>query len=161
MCSLKLELGPSNQLTQFELTNRPDRQPLVLPRCQESAHLMSLSEFWRLLEAAALGWWNDRAMSLGAAIAFFTIFSLAPMLLAAIAIAGLAFGREAAQGAVVGELGGMIGAEPASALEAMIASADDFESGIIGTSVGVLTFIVLVTGAVIELQDDLNLIWKV
>jgi membrane protein len=100
-------------------------------------------------------------MSLGAAIAFFTVFSLAPMLLAAIAIAGLAFGREAAQGAVVGELGGMIGPEPASALEAMIASAGNFESGIIGTSIGVVTFLVLVTGAVIELQDDLNLIWKV
>ena len=53
-----------------------------------------LAEFWRLLKAAFDGWWADRAMSLGASIAFFTVFSLAPMLLAAIAVAGLVFGRK-------------------------------------------------------------------
>jgi membrane protein len=120
-----------------------------------------LSETWRLLKVALEGWWNDRAMSLGASIAFFTVFSLAPMLLAAIAVAGLAFGREAAQGAIVTELGDMIGANEASTLEAMIGSASDVGSGILGTAVGVVTFLVLVTGAVIELQDDLNIIWKV
>ena len=57
-----------------------------------------LAEFWRLLKAAFDGWWDDRAMRLGSSIAFFTVFSLAPMLLAAIAVAGLVFGREAAQG---------------------------------------------------------------
>jgi membrane protein len=110
---------------------------------------------------AAWGWWNDRAMSLGAAIAFFTVFSLAPMLLAVIAIAGLAFGREAAQGAIVAELGGLVGDSPASTIEGMIASANNVQSGIIGTTVGITTFLVLVTGAIIELQDDLNIIWKV
>ncbi|WP_243370615.1 YihY/virulence factor BrkB family protein [Microvirga solisilvae] len=119
-----------------------------------------LSETGRLLKAAFVGWWNDRAMSLGASIAFFTVFSLAPMLLAAIAVAGLAFGREAAQGAIVGELGGMIGVNEASALEALIASASNVGSGILGTSVGIITFLLLVSGAVVELQDNLNIIWK-
>ncbi len=118
------------------------------------------SDTWRLLKVAFAGWWNDRAMSLGASIAFFTVFSLAPMLLAAIAVAGLAFGREAAQGAIVAELGGMIGTNEASFLETMIASAGNVGSGIIGTSVGIVTFLLLVTGAVVELQDDLNIIWK-
>ncbi len=119
-----------------------------------------LSETWQLLKVAFAGWWNDRAMSLGASIAFFTVFSLAPMLLAAIAVAGLAFGREAAQGAIVAELGGMIGNNEASALEAMIASASNVGSGIIGMTIGILTFLLLVTGAVVELQDNLNIIWK-
>jgi membrane protein len=119
-----------------------------------------LSETWQLLKVAFAGWWNDRAMSLGASIAFFTVFSLAPMLLAAIAVAGLAFGREAAQGAIVAELGGMIGTNEASALEAMIASASDVGSGIVGMTIGIATFLLLVTGAVVELQDDLNIIWK-
>jgi membrane protein len=119
-----------------------------------------LSETWRLLKVAFSGWWNDRAMSLGASIAFFTVFSLAPMLLAAIAVAGLAFGREAAQGAIVAELGGMIGNNEAKALEAMIASASNVGSGIVGMKVGIITFLLLVTGAVVELQDDLNIIWK-
>jgi membrane protein len=118
-------------------------------------------EFQRLLRVAAVGWWNDRAMSLGASISFFTVFSLAPMLLAAISVAGLAFGHEAAQGAVVGELGGLLGEEAAEALEAMIVSARDVGSGIIGTTVGVIVFLVLATGAFVEIQDSLNLIWKV
>jgi membrane protein len=112
------------------------------------------------LKVAAAGWWNDRAMSLGAAIAFFTVFSLAPILLAAIAVAGLAFGREAAQGAVVGELSGLTGEDSAKAIEAMIASASNVGSGIIGMTVGIATFLFVATGAIVELQDDLNIIWK-
>src|SRR5690242_6040421 len=106
------------------------------------------TETWQLLKVAFAGWWNDRAMSLGASIAFFSVFSLAPMLLAAIAVAGLAFGREAAQGAIVGELGGLIGTKDASALEAMIASDSNVGSGLIGTTVGIVTFLLLVTGAI-------------
>ena len=120
-----------------------------------------LGEPWRLLKAAFDGWWADRAMSLGASIAFFTVFSLAPMLLAAIAVAGLVFGREAAQGAIVAELGGLVGETGAKAIEAMIASASNIGSGVIGTMVGIITFVLVSTGAFVELQDDLNLIWKV
>jgi membrane protein len=120
-----------------------------------------LAEFWRLLKAAFDGWWADRAMSLGASIAFFTVFSLAPMLLAAIAVAGLVFGREAAQGAIVAELGSLVGETGAKAVEAMIASASNIGSGVIGTVVGIITFVLVSTGAFVELQDDLNLIWKV
>src|SRR4051794_12262746 len=114
-----------------------------------------------LFKTALAGWWNDRAMSLGASIAFFTVFSLAPMLLVAIAVAGLAFSREAAQGAIVEELGGLVGGQTGAALEAMIASAGHFDSGVVGLVLGVATFLFLATGAIIELQDDLNIVWKV
>jgi membrane protein len=120
-----------------------------------------VDDVWRLMKVAGTAWWHDRAMSLGAAIAFFTVFSLAPILLAAIAVAGLAFGSEAAQGAVVGELSGLVGEQAGSAIEAMIASASDVGSGIVGTTVGIATFLFLATGAVVELQDDLNIIWHV
>ncbi len=113
-----------------------------------------------MLKEALAGWWEDRAMSMGAAVAFYTVFSLAPILLAAIAVAGLAFGREAAQGAIVVELGGLLGEKAAEALEEMIVSADDIGSGILGTAFGIATFLLLVTGAIVELQDDLNIIWK-
>lgn len=114
-----------------------------------------------LVKTAAIGWWNDRAMSLGASISFFTVFSLAPMLLAAISVAGLIFGRQAAQGAVVAELGGLAGDEAAQAIDAMIANVSDFGSGAIGTAIGVGTFLILATGAFVEIQDSLNLVWKV
>ena len=71
------------------------------------------------------------------------------------------FGREAAQGAIVDELGGLIGGQTGAALEGMIVSAGNFESGVVGLFVGVATFLFLATGAVIELQDNLNIIWKV
>lgn len=119
-----------------------------------------LRGFWRLWKTAARGWWNDRALSLGAAIAFYTVFSLAPMLLAVIAVAGIVFGREAAQGAIVAQIGGLIGVQEAAAIEAMIASAGDFGSGIAGIAIGTATFLVVATGAFVELQDDLNIIWK-
>jgi membrane protein len=83
------------------------------------------------------------------------------MLLVAIAVAGLAFGRKAAQGAIVEELGGLVGGQTGAALEGMIANAGTFESGVVGLAVGVATFLFLATGAVIELQDNLNIIWKV
>src|SRR3954463_16196134 len=78
---------------------------------------------WRILVNAFNGWLDDRAASMGAAIAFYTLFSMAPMLLLIIAIAGLVFGPDAARGALMGELEGMMGHEGAAALQAMIASA--------------------------------------
>lgn len=119
-----------------------------------------IREIPQLLKTALAGWWNDRALSLGAAISFYTIFSMAPVLLIVVSVAGLIFGREAAQGAIVEEIGGLIGTEPAAAVEAMIASASDIGSGIVGTVVGFATFLFLATGSLVELQDDLNIIWK-
>ncbi len=119
-----------------------------------------LREFWRLTKAAASAWWEDRAMSLGAAIAFFTAFSLAPILFAAIAVAGLAFGRDEAQGALVSEFGTLVGDKGAATVETMIANAGDVGSGVFGTMVGTVTFLLIATGAIVELQDDLNIIWK-
>lgn len=115
---------------------------------------------WRLLSTAALGWWNDRGMSMGAAIAFYMTFSLAPMVLLVIAVAGLALGEEAARGAIVERIGSLIGAEGAAALERMIESAAETGSGVIGTIVGGVTFLILATGALVELQDSLNRIWR-
>ena len=133
---------------------------LLQPVCNEALDARR-HDFWRLLKAAFDGWWADRAMSLGASIAFFTVFSLAPMLLAAIAVAGLVFGREAAQGAIIAELGSLVGETGAKAIETMIASASNIGSGVLGTMVGISTFVLVATGAFVELQDDLNLIWKV
>src|SRR5687768_6145585 len=117
-----------------------------------------LREFWWLTKAAASAWWEDRAMSLGAAIAFFTAFSLAPILFAAIAVAGLAFGRDEAQGALVSEFGTLVGDKGAATVETMIASAGNVASGVFGTVVGAVTILLIATGAIVELQDDLNII---
>ena len=116
---------------------------------------------WSLLKAAVSGWVNDRCLSMGAAISYYAVFSLAPTLILAIAIAGLLFGREAAQGAIVGQLRGLMGREGAVAIQAMIESARDMESGIVATAVGLATLIFAASGAFAEIQAALNMIWKV
>ena len=106
-------------------------------------------------------WLDDRAPTMGAAIAFYTVFSLAPMLVIVIAVAGLVFGREAAEGALFGELAKVVGPDSAGAVQAMLRSASSTRSGIIATVVGVGTLIVTATAVFSELQAALNVIWKV
>src|SRR6185503_12052319 len=76
-------------------------------------------------------------------------------------VAGLAFGREAAQGAVVAQLSGLMGFETAAALQAMIRSADESLSGVVATVLGVVAILLAVTGVFGEVQTALNAIWKV
>ena len=76
-----------------------------------------------LLKAAYLEWSKDKAPRMGAALAYYTIFSLAPLLIIAVAIAGLAFGMQAAQGEIAGQIQGLVGRDGAKAIQAMIQSA--------------------------------------
>ena len=84
-----------------------------------------LGNSWTMLKETVNDYIEDNALSRGAAIAYFTVFSIAPMLVICIAIAGLVFGQEAAQGAIVGQLQGLMGEQGAEAIQAMIASASN------------------------------------
>jgi membrane protein len=116
---------------------------------------------WDVLCAAFEAWIEDRAPTMGAAIAFYTTFSLAPILLLVIAIAGLIFGERAAQGALFDSLRDILGPEGARALEAMIAHAYLAQAGPIATALGAAALLVTSTGVLTELQAALNIIWKV
>src|SRR5499425_1501832 len=94
-----------------------------------------------LCKRAVYAWLDDRAPTMGAAIAYYTVFSLAPMLVMVIAIAGLAFGQQAAEGALFGQLADLIGPESAAAVQAMLRSASGTGSGIVATAVGIGTLI--------------------
>lgn len=113
-----------------------------------------------LLKQTAVSWWEDRCLSMGAAIAFYAIFSLAPVLLIVIAIGGLVFGGDVAQTAVLAQFGGLIGPAGADAVAKILASAGHFGSGLLGTAIGIGTFLVTASGAFGELQADLNAIWR-
>jgi membrane protein len=115
---------------------------------------------YHLFLATFEGWWEDRALSMGAAIAYYAVFSLAPVLLIVIALGGLVFGADAARGAVLAQFGDLIGTAGAQAVEKILASAGNFGSGVLGTTIGIATFLVTATGAFAELQADLNAIWK-
>jgi membrane protein len=101
---------------------------------------------WVMLKSTFLGWLADGCPSMGAAIAYYAVFSLAPLLILIIAIAGLAFGYEASRGAIVSQLGGLVGRDGATALQTMIQSAANKGSGIVATFVGIGTLQLGATG---------------
>lgn len=113
-----------------------------------------------LCTKAVYAWLEDRAPTMGAAIAYYAVFSLAPILIIVIAVAGVAFGRQAAEGALFGELADLVGAESAVAVQAILRSASGTASGIFATALGIGTLIIAATAVLSELQSALNLIWK-
>ena len=114
---------------------------------------------WKLLKATVLSFIEDEALSRGAAIAFYTVTSLAPILLIVVAIAGLAFGQEAAQKAITAQLTGLMGTQTADVLQSALAGASSKSSGILATVIGIVTLLVTASGVFGEMQTALNKIW--
>jgi membrane protein len=104
---------------------------------------------------------QDKVPRLGAALAYYTTFSLAPLLLIAIAIAGLVFGQEAAQGQIFAQLRGVLGQDSAKLVQEMVANAAKPKSGSVATILGLLTLILGASGVFGQLKDALNTIWDV
>lgn len=114
-----------------------------------------------VLKATFSDWSDDHAPRLGAALAYYTVFSIAPLLLIVVAIAGLVFGRDAAQEQIFGQLSGLVGEGGAEAIQGMLKAADKPHTGIISTVIGIATLLFGATGVFIQLQDALNTIWEV
>lgn len=125
-----------------------------------STEVRMFSAAWKMLKDTVLSFIDDGALSRGAAIAFYTVTSIAPILLIVIAIAGLALGRDAAQNALTGQLTSLMGQQTAEVLQSAIASASGTSSGIIATIIGIVTLIVTASGVFGEMQTSLNVIWK-
>jgi membrane protein len=113
------------------------------------------------LKSTVLSFIADDALSKGAAIAFYTVTSIAPILLIVVAVAGLAFGREAAQNGIVAQLTGLMGKESAQFFQSAIANAQNKSSGTLATVLGIATVIVAASGVFGEMQSALNAIWKI
>jgi membrane protein len=117
-------------------------------------------KIWTVLKDTVMSFIDDGALSRGAAIAFYTVTSIAPILLIVIAVAGLAFGREAAQGAITAQLGGLMGKQTADVIQSALASASGKSSSIGASIIGIVTLIVTASGVFGEMQTALNAIWK-
>jgi membrane protein len=113
-----------------------------------------------LVKQAGAAWLEDRAPTMGAALAFYSAFALAPLLVIVIALAGPVWGTNAARGAIVGQLAGMVGVPAAEAIQALLRAAPQTTTGMFAAIVGILTTLVTATTLVVELQDDLDYIWK-
>jgi membrane protein len=114
-----------------------------------------------VLGTALRAWWDDDAPRLGASLAYYTLFAIAPVLLVATAIAGMVFGAEAVRGEIVGQLDQLVGREGAQEVQSLLEGASQRRGGIVATIVGSVAFLVAATGAFLELQAALNTIWRV
>ncbi|MEO8079449.1 MAG: YihY/virulence factor BrkB family protein [Caldimonas sp.] len=121
---------------------------------------MDIKAIATMARQAASAWVDDYAPSMGAALAYYTLFSIAPLILIVISIAGLAFGDEAARGQVFVELRGFMGEEGASAVQALLKSVNEPKAGIIAVTVGVGVLLVGATTVFGELQSALDRIWR-
>jgi membrane protein len=114
-----------------------------------------------LLRQAGAAWFVDNAPRLGAALAFYTLFSLAPVLIVAVSVSGLVFGATAAREEVIRQFQGLMGTQGATAIETIIQSTNRPALGVFATTLSLLAILLGASGAFNELQDALNLIWKV
>ena len=120
----------------------------------------SWRDWWRLGKAAVAGWSDDYAPSMGAALSYYSVFSMAPLLVIVISIAGLVFGADAARGEVFGQLRGLMGDESARAIESLLDSVNEPSQSIASALIGVAVLLVGATSVFGELQDALDRIWR-
>ncbi|MDZ8053373.1 MAG: YihY/virulence factor BrkB family protein [Aulosira sp. ZfuVER01] len=122
---------------------------------------MRWQAIWKLFQETFKEWSEDKASRLAAALAYYTIFSIAPLLIIVIAIVGAVFGEEAARGEIVRQIQGLVGRQGAEFIETAIQNANQPETGTIASIISIFVLLLGATGLFNELQDALNTIWEV
>jgi membrane protein len=122
---------------------------------------MGIRKIVGLFKKAAVAWSDDFAPSMGAAISYYTVFSLAPLLVIVIAIAGAIFGREAVSGQITAQLAGLIGRDGAVLVQALVASASNTDRGLVAGAVSIMVLLIGATTVFAEIQSALDRIWHV
>jgi membrane protein len=117
--------------------------------------------WWGLLKAAGSQWLAHKDARLGAALAYYSVFSIGPLILIVIAIAGLVFGADAVRSEVTGGMKGLLGDSGSKAIEGMLEGANKPREGIIASAIGIATLVFAAIGVVVQLKDALNTVWDV
>lgn len=117
--------------------------------------------WWTVVKEAATNWSNHKDARQGAALAYYSVFSLGPIIVIAIAVAGLLFGHDAVTSQVMSSIKEMLGDTGAKAIEAMLAGASRPAAGIVATALGIGALLFAAIGVVVQLKDALNVVWEV
>ncbi len=120
----------------------------------------TVEQWWTLIKSAAAAWIDDYAPSMGAALSYYTIFSLAPLLLIVISVAGFFFGTDAVRGEIFGQLRGLMGDDAAKAIEAILTTVSKPSESITAAVIGLVALLIGATAVFGELQDALDRIWR-
>lgn len=124
------------------------------------ADKLSFKGIWEVLKKAFGGFSDDKVMKLSASLAYYTVFSIGPMIIVIIYVAGLIYGREAVQGTIFGQIKGLVGASAAAQIQDMIKNAALNTQGHFAFIVGIVTLVVGATSVFAEIQDSINQIWN-
>jgi membrane protein len=149
---------PGRQATEIDPARKDDAPPAR--GALQAASRWSASTWWGLLKASVSAWIADYAPSMGAALSYYTVFSLAPLLVIVLSVAGLVFGDEAVRGEVFGQIAGMMGPQAAQGVQDMLASVSKPSTGAFGTATGGVVLLIGATTVFAELQDALDRIWR-
>ncbi len=122
---------------------------------------MNLKLAWSVLADTFSKWNEHKAIRLGAALAYFGIFAIAPVLIIVIAIAGLVYGREAIEGNIVNSISGVVGSSTAQFIQELVKIASQPREGVIAVVVGIAGIVLGSTGLLYQLKDALNTVWEV
>lgn len=120
-----------------------------------------VKKFWITLKGAASAFIDDNCVKLSAALSYYTIFAIGPLLVIVISLAAIFFGKEAVQGKLYGQMSGLIGSGAALQIQEIIKNSHRDGSGTIGTIIGSIILIVGATGIFTEIQDSINFIWSI
>ena len=121
---------------------------------------LSFKGIWDVLKKAFGGFSDDKVMKLSAALAYYTVFSIGPLIIVVIYLAGLIYGREAVQGTIFGQIQGLVGAEAALQIQSMIKSAALNSGGHLAFIIGIVTLVLGATSVFAEIQESINIIWN-
>ncbi|MBV9744843.1 MAG: YihY/virulence factor BrkB family protein [Acidobacteriia bacterium] len=122
---------------------------------------MTSKSVWNLAKQTASNWSDLNAPHLGAALSFYTMFSMAPLLVICISIAGLVFGREAAQGQILWQIQNLVGPDGAKTIQTILQNTSSTSSGVVATVIGLVVLLFGASGVFGELRDSLNAVWGV
>ena len=136
------------------------RSAAASPGSQRAASLLAPATWWAILRDAAAGWLSHSLSKEGAALAYYSLFSLGPLMLIAISIAGLVFGDEAVRGQLSVQLASLLGEQGAKGVESLLAGVGRPGEGVLASLIGIVTLVIAAVGVVIQLKDALNLVWS-
>jgi len=122
--------------------------------------IINKNTVYTLLRDTIYAYIQDEALTRGAAVAYYTVTSLGPILVIVVAVAGLAFGQDAAQGAIVQQLTGLMGQQSAELVQSALRGASGLSSGLLAGAVGLIALLVTASGVFVEMQTALNVIWR-
>ncbi|MDB5206459.1 MAG: YihY/virulence factor BrkB family protein [Flavisolibacter sp.] len=124
------------------------------------ANKLSFKGIWKVLKQAFNGFGDDKVLKLSAALAYYTVFSIGPLIIVIIYLAGIIYGREAIEGSIFGHIKGLVGADAATQIQNMIKNAALNTKGNFAAVVGVVTLVIGATGVFGEIQESINMIWN-